>query len=328
MDDRVSEGHVMCTSRVTTAICRGIGPLILLAVMLAAAPDARLAAADGQYTYTRLDDPPRTVVTDARGAWLATFTDGAYTVTLLGPSRTFSEPTAAHPVVTTTWVRVLPAPFAGTMDAVWLANELADTGPDIFALAMQYRHDAPPVADGNGVQIAGSALYGPELPNGRREEGADFSDYLGVPWTFGDHKDKPDPRAFRSLDCSGFMRMVWGYRAGLPLGYLPDGMTLPRHSWELLERAPGTVLIPNTGAQVADFTRLAPGDLVFFKWDPDNAHPIDHVGMYLGPDTAGRLRFISSRQGSDGPTMGDTRGASLLDGMGLWARAFRGARRL
>jgi cell wall-associated NlpC family hydrolase len=88
------------------------------------------------------------------------------------------------------------------------------------------------------------------------------------------------------------------------------------------------VLIPNTGTRVTDLAPLAPGDLLFFKWDPENPHPIDHVGMYLGLDTAGHARFISSRQTINGPTMGDTGGASLLDGNGLWARSFRGARRL
>jgi cell wall-associated NlpC family hydrolase len=302
--------------------------LQVIAIVLGVSPAAAARVDSPQFTYARMDNPPRTVVTDASGRWLATFTDGSYTVTLLGPSRTFTEPTAAHPVETTTWVRVLPNPFAGMVDATWLATELPDTSPDVFALAMQYLHDAPPVTDGDGLQIAGSARYGPLLPNGRREEGADFYDYLGVPWTFGNRTLAPDPQAFRSLDCSGFMRMIWGYRSGLPLGYTPDGTTLPRHSWELLDRAPGSVLIPDTGAQVTDFSSLSPGDLVFFKWDPENSHSIDHVGMYLGRDTDGHACFISSRQGNNGPTMGDTRGASLLDGTGLWAKAFRAARRL
>ena len=93
---------------------------------------------------------------------------------------------------------------------------------------------------------------------------------------------QPDPQAFRSLDCSGYMRMLWGYRAGLPFAYLPDGVNLPRHSWEIAENAPGVVLIPNTGMQVADLSAIAPGDLVFFKWDEENPHPIDHVGNVPG----------------------------------------------
>ncbi len=68
--------------------------------------------------------------------------------------------------------------------------------------------------------------------------------------------------------------------------------------------------------------------MVFFKGNPDSSRVIDHVGMYLGTDTAEHRRFISSRQTNDGPTMGDLGGASLLDGTGLYARAFRAARRL
>ncbi len=300
----------------------------LLCVMMIGPLPCAVAASPSSYTYTRQDGPPRTVVSDAHGAWLATFTDGSFTVTLLGPTRTFAELSAAHPVATTTWVRVLPAPFAGTVDAAWLTRALTDTDPDIFALAMQYLHGAPPLYGDEDLQIAGEAHYGPLLPNGRRAEGADFSDYLGVPWTVGARTRQPDPQQFQSLDCSGFMRMVWGYRGGLPLGYAPAGEALPRHSWELFANAPGTVLIPNSGTRPSDLTPLSPGDLVFFKWDPQNVHPVDHVGMYLGTDTAGHARFISSRQTNDGPTLGDTGGASRLDGNGLWARAFIAARRL
>ena len=304
-----------------------LGGLVGLAGALVIAPLVR-AHADTGYQYQRQDTPARTVVTDATGAWLATFTDGTSTVTLAGPSRTFTEPNAAHPVITTIWVRALGAPFAGTVDEGWLTNALADPSPDLFTLALQYFHGAPPIANAADVQIAGESLYGPALPDGRREEGADFYDYLGTPWRFNDRTRQPDPQAFRSLDCSGYMRMLWGYRAGLPFAYLPDGVNLPRHSWEIAENAPGVVLIPNTGTQVTDLSAIAPGDLVFFKWDEANTHPIDHVGMFLGADTAGHARFISSRQTFNGPTLGDTGGASLLDGTGLWARAFRAARRL
>jgi cell wall-associated NlpC family hydrolase len=70
------------------------------------------------------------------------------------------------------------------------------------------------------------------------------------------------------------------------------------------------------------------GDLVFFDADPEDGPAVDHVGLYLGRDDGGHLRFLSSRKGANGPTLGDTRGASLLDGAGLYARAFRSARRL
>ena len=86
--------------------------------------------------------------------------------------------------------------------------------------------------------------------------------------------------------------------------------------------------IPNTGGQVRDFSRLAPGDLVFFDAATDDGTRIDHVGIYLGTDTAGRPRFLSSRKGINGPTLGDHRGKSLLDGTGLYAAAFRAVRSL
>ena len=67
---------------------------------------------------------------------------------------------------------------------------------------------------------------------------------------------------------------------------------------------------------------------MFFDASDDDGAEIDHVGLYLGPDTAGHKRFISSRKSANGPTMGDYRGASLLDGTGLYARSFRSTRRL
>ena len=88
-------------------------------------------------------------------------------------------------------------------------------------------------------------------------------------------------------------------------------------------RATGGTRYRSTGLD-----RLHVGDLVFFDADPDDGPALDHVGMYLGRDSAGHRRFISSRKGANGPTMGDVKGASILDGTGLYARAFRSARRL
>jgi len=304
--------------------CQALGPGV-------AASPSPTAAAPGGYRYTRLTDPARTQVADAQGHWLATFTDQARTVSLAGPQRTFSEPGAKSAVVSSVWVRVLPAPFAGSVDVAWLAQALADTQPDVLAVAMQYISGAPPVLNGSGLQIGGQANYGPAADNDTREEGGDFYDYLGQPWTFNDKTRQPQAPFLRSLDCSGFMRMVWGYRSGLPLGYKPDGgASIPRHSWEMLSSAPGVIIVPDTGdVQVTDFSRLAVGDLVFFHAKAEDHDPqIDHVGMYLGQDSAGHYRFISSRQTINGPTMGDVGGNSLLDGKGLYAKSFRAARRL
>ncbi|MGQ4420773.1 hypothetical protein ACN6LA_001105, partial [Streptomyces sp. SAS_269] len=63
----------------------------------------------GPHTFERLSAPDRTVVRAGDGGTLATFTDGARTAVLTGPSRTFSEPRTTEAKVTTdAWVRVLP----------------------------------------------------------------------------------------------------------------------------------------------------------------------------------------------------------------------------
>jgi hypothetical protein len=308
---------------------RLIALLLLLLIVVAQHP----AAAAGKYHYTRLTNPDRTVVTNSANKWLATFTDNAYTVTLTGTKRTFTDPNAKHSVDSSIWVRALSAPFTfnGTVDEDWLTTELSDSSPDVLAVAMQYIVNAPPILDSTGLQIAGQASYGPTADSDTREEGGDFNDYLGVPWKFDNRTRQPKADFFRSVDCSGFMRLVWGYRTGLPLTYTPpgDGSAIPRHSWEILADAPGVVLIPDTETQITDFSSLSPGDLVFFHAKEENHDPqIDHVGMYLGLDTAGHYRFISSRQTIDGPTFGDVAGVSLLDGKGLYAKSFRAARRL
>jgi len=50
--------------------------------------------------------------------------------------------------------------------------------------------------------------------------------------------------------------------------------------------------------------------------------------MYLGVDSGGHHRFVSSRKTANGPTLGDLGGKSLLDGTGHYAVSFRAARRL
>jgi cell wall-associated NlpC family hydrolase len=279
------------------------------------------------FVYERLADPARTMVTDPTGTWLATFTDGASTVTLAGPAREFSEPSAPDPVVSTTWVRLLSSPFDGAVDEAWLTAELADATPDVLAVAMEYIEGAPPVYDRTGLKIAGDADFGPIGPYGTRQVGADFNDDLGVAWTYPTTVDQPEPDEINSLDCSGFVRMVFGYRGGLPLTLSPDGHGIPRRSFEILDSGPGLVTIPDTGAQVLDLDRLAPGDLVFFDASTDDGTQIDHVGIYLGQDLGGHDRFISSRKTPNGPTLGDTGAKSILDGDGFYATAFRAARR-
>lgn len=183
-------------------------------------------------------------------------------------------------------------------------------------------------------QISGDASYGP-----LQEEGSDFNDYVGIRWLHpNDPPDEPEPNQLRCLDCSGFMRMVWGYRHHLPgSGYLDsvplslrpkNGSALPRRAVEMYHCAPGLILAADNGSQLEDFEHIDIGDLVFFDGSDDDGDDIDHVGMYLGTDTGGHHRFISSRKTPDDPTFADYGGSSVLDGAGHYAKAFRAIRRL
>jgi hypothetical protein len=86
--------------------------------------------------------------------------------------------------------------------------------------------------------------------------------------------------------------------------------------------------MPNRGTQSREYDLLNAGDLLFFHSGPNPDDEIGHSGMYLGVDSDGRHRFISSRSKADGPTLGDTGGDSLLDGDGYWAIRFRTALRI
>lgn len=283
------------------------------------------------YHYTRISSPNRTVVTDLEGKWLATFTVGAQTVTLDGPVRTFSEPAyTSYTVTHSTWVRVLPKPFGGQVDQLWLAAALADNSPDVLEVSMGYINGASHKLNDAGLKLAGDADYGPLQADGTRKEGSDFNDYLGISWSYGSKIDKPELNEVNALDCSGFIRMVWGYRNNLPLTLSPNGKAIPRRSFEILDAAPGIVVIPNTGQQVRDFASLNVGDVVFFDASTDDGTRIDHVGMYIGIDSGGYHRFVSSRKTANGPTLGDYGGKSILEAInskGLYANALRAVRR-
>lgn len=298
------------------------------------------------FTFEHLADPARIAVSE-QGSRVATFTMGCYTVTLAGPLRTFRETFRRNGANVTvqvahgTWVRAAPGPVDETIDERWLRLALAANQagvPDVLALAMQYVKGAPPLLEGD-LQIGGDASYGPPGPDGRRE-GSDFNDYLGLRWLYPtESPDPPQPARFRCLDCSGYMRMVWGYRHHLPAAGYPDTVplsrgprgrgALPRRAVQMYADAPGLVLVHDSGGPVTDLTALDVGDLVFFDASDDDGDAIDHVGMYLGIDANGRRRFISSRKTVDGPTLGDVAGASVLDDAAEhYSRAFRAVRRL
>jgi cell wall-associated NlpC family hydrolase len=277
---------------------------------------------EGSWSIARRSNPARTEVRSASGALMAELTDGARTVPLAGPLRTFGEPGLGTMVSTDRWVRLLPAPYDGTFDsadAAWLTAALADTSPDVLAVAFQYLTGAPTV-EANGLVVAGDAAYGASA-------GADFNDFLGIPWAYGTSVDQPEASQFRALDCSGFVRMVLGYRLGMRMTIGASTGSLPRRAADQLGSGPGRIIRANRGSQVTSFASLRPGDLVFFDASTRDGSGIDHVGIYVGRDSLGHHRFISSRTKADGPTIGVIGGASILDGSGYWASAFRAYRR-
>jgi hypothetical protein len=292
-----------------------------------AAPSNRPGPAD-TWSTQRLTHPDRVRVLGADGEVLATFTAGARTVAVHGPLRVFAEPaTTSATVHSRTWVRLLPAPFDGHVDRGWLSHALQDTSPDVLAIALQYVTGAPPVRDRHGRVIAGDADFGRLLANGNRAEGSDFNDFLGIRWSYGGTVDPPEPRERGALDCSGFLRMVFGYRSGFPLTLGPSRTSLPRVAIVMMMHGPGVVIEPNRGV-TPSVSRLQPGDLLFFDNTLTDPVPLSHSGIYLGRDTQGRPRFVSSRKVANGPTMGDAGGVALLTGTGFNAVRWRAARRI
>jgi cell wall-associated NlpC family hydrolase len=289
-------------------------------------------------TYERLADPPGTTVRDGGGKIVAVFTDGARTVRLAGAPRTFAEPQFTRAkVVTDAWVRLAPQEWkAGaereTWFLPWLTAARTDKAPDALAVSVEYLHGAPQRKNDKGVRYAGDAQFGPFSqtdPDGRAEN-SDFFDYLGVRWDFPDGgRSAPQTGRYGDLDCSGYIRMVYGYRLGYPVRSANTaGVGLPRRAFAMAQFGPGAVVIANRKVAVRAYDRLQAGDLVFFDLDPADGDAIDHSGIYLGLDDAGHHRFLSSRSKANGPTFGDFGGAAILDGTGYFATKFRTVRRL
>ncbi|MEU3285587.1 hypothetical protein [Streptomyces longwoodensis] len=243
-----------------------------------------------------------------------------------------TDPSVTH----NTWVRLLTAPFTGT----W-TSDLADTvrrwavdcTPDVLAYAMMYVTGAPTVTSPalSGAQIAGQASYGPLDTAGVPTEGADFHDYMGRSWTFP-NGESATAGAGQSgcLDCSGFVRMVYGYHMGLPMVRTSgiDGTVLPRMTKDIGPSGPG-IIVAQSSSTAPALTAMQIGDVPHF--DADTTDPVtgqlDHNGIYLGTDSAGAPRFINSRKTPNGPTMADLGGASTLTGGGTYATSLRLIRR-
>jgi cell wall-associated NlpC family hydrolase len=309
--------------------------------LLPAAPSAAASSLSGtpvsDLRFLRREEPARTTVVDAAGTVLATFTDGARTVTLDGPERTFAEPQFPGRAVTTrVWVRLLPEEWNPKDENApwvrdWLQTHLGSTEPDVLAFAKDYLDGAPEERDAHEVRFKGDASFGPPPPPGRPPiESNDFYDYLGVGWTFADGaRREPDPVRYGTADCSGFVRLVYGYRAGYPLlATEKPGPGLPRRARAMMETGPGAVVLPDTGVPPSNDGVLQAGDLLFFDLDQAPDRRIDHVAIYLGRDDDGQPRFVSSRRRADGPTLGDLGGTSVLDDGGHYATSFRAAKRL
>ncbi len=239
------------------------------------------------------------------------------------------------------WVRVLPEPFGGTWTPELASTVRAwagSTAPDVLAHAAMFLPGAPPVVSGSGPaegkQVLGAAGYGYLDPQGRRYEGADFHEYMNTGWTFPDGTyTGPSSKQVGNLDCSGYTRMVYGYHMGVPMaaGQDTSGTRIPRRSRDMADHLPGVRVARTDGVNPPPAEQLQPGDLVLFNADSGDDGPtatVDHVGIHLGTDTAGRRRFLSSRKTVNGPTMSDMGGASLLDGTGTYARTLHTVHRV
>ncbi|MFC7883767.1 NlpC/P60 family protein [Streptomyces sp. NPDC057376] len=246
-------------------------------------------------------------------------------------------PTVTH----SDWVRVLPEPF----DGVWtpelegvVRGWSGSTVPDVLAHAAMFLAGAAPVTAGagpaEGKQVMGEAGYGYLDPHGYRYEGADFHEYMNTGWTFPDGAHTgPSSKQSGNLDCSGYTRMVYGYHMGVPMaaGQDTSGTRLPRRSRDMADHSPGVRVARTDGTKPPAAEQLQPGDLVLFNADSGDDNEVattDHVGIYLGADTAGGRRFLSSRKTVNGPTMSDLGGNSLLDGSGTYARTLHTVHRI
>jgi hypothetical protein len=244
-----------------------------------------------------------------------------------------SPPTVTH----NTWIRVLSDPFDGT----WtdgLADQIrawaADTSPDALAYAVMFITGAPTVTSTafSGAPVYGQAQYGPLYSDGTRVEFSDWNDFIGVGWTYPNGEVRTFPHGSITtnggLDCSGFVRMVYGRNMGIPMSFNLnyDGLNLPRRSADMGPSGPGVLIANSTGSPPAT-TGLQIGDYLGFALSDSTDGELTHSGIYLGLDTGGNPRFISSRKVCNGPTMSDLGGASTLNGTGTYATGLRTIRR-
>lgn len=292
------------------------------------------------HTFRRVSNPAGTeVVEKDSGDVVARLTDKGRTAVVYGPERTLEEPDATDAKVTTdAWVRVIPHQWKKSGEesewfGEWLAENKDSEEPDALQIGTEYFRGAEDKFDDDGLRYAGDADFGPMGDDGTREVGGDYNDFLEITVSHPDKKkDPPEKKDKNALDCSGFLRMVLGYRMDYPLFGKNEtkGDRLQRQVQGMVDHAPGVLLHKDTGEKPDDLDKVTenmlPGDIVFFETDGEPG--LDHSGFYMGKDSQGKHRFMSSREAINGPTMGDVKGPSILDGNGLFANNFRAVRRL
>ncbi|MFC3505302.1 C40 family peptidase [Micromonospora krabiensis] len=279
-----------------------------------------------RYELVEQPGPERTEVRRRSDqAVVATLTVGARTVVVEGPRREFTEPSTTPAVIeSTSWVRIAPRPWQAQLGldesfARWLLDQIEAKKPpiDVLGAALQYLADVPDGVNDEGVRYIGDAGFG-YVHSADERDGADFYDYLEVPWKFSDTgRVKPSKRWDRDLDCSGYVRLVYGYRFGVPLLNGPVTTTvngLPRTASNMAAYARSVLVAAGRtpSRPPANLSALQPGDLVFFALH-DDPNLITHSGIYLGKDRDGGMRFVSSRGTADGPTFGDVKGDGVVD---------------
>jgi cell wall-associated NlpC family hydrolase len=154
---------------------------------------------------------------------------------------------------------------------------------------------------------------------------------MGVDWTFPNGEQRiADPPELTSLDCSGFVRMVYGFHAGIPMTFSNtiNGINLPRTTANIGPMGPGVIVAQSVGSPPS-LEAIRIGDVPHFDAtsDGESTGQVDHNGIYLGVDNFGNMRFINSRKTPNGPTFGDLGGASVLNGSGTYTTQLRIIRR-